>query len=329
VIVYYYPPHQVVTEPPAIVVADPPKPAQDDKLLDLDELYKKVVKSCVYIVTPRKGGFSEGIGSLIDVDRKLVLTSYHVVGDEDMVYVQFPIYDKAGEIVTAKEKYKERVVTGLAIRGRVLYRDKTRDLAFVRLDRVPVEATEIPLARRGPRKGETVYQVGNTGDVAQVFRISRGEVSSVEEVRFGNTGTGDMLPPPIRKVTATTPGGPGESGGPLFDKRGYLVAVAESGSGSVNLVHQFIDVTEVYAFLKEKKLHGKVPPKIPERKAGDPSSPTADDEKTAAQKLRVSKLFANGEDNRPTYIAKLKEIVAKWPNTSAGKAAKQLLDALK
>jgi len=58
-------------------------------------------------------------------------------------------------------------------------------------------------------------------------------------------------------------------------------------------------------------------------------APSAADEKAASDRLRSAKLFASGEDNRPTYISKLKEIVAKWPDTAAGKEAKKLLDGLK
>src|SRR5262245_54790969 len=72
------------------------------KDLDPEDLYEKVVKSCVYICAPVKGGMAQGSGSLIDVDKKIVLTNYHVVDEGDLVFIQFPVYIK-GVMLTDKE----------------------------------------------------------------------------------------------------------------------------------------------------------------------------------------------------------------------------------
>jgi S1-C subfamily serine protease len=305
--------------------------------LSPEDLYQKVVKSSVYIVTAIGSGYAQGSGSLIDVEQKIVLTNYHVVEEEKEVHVQFPIYDKNGDIINDKNLYKERVVKGQAIRGTVLFRDKSRDLALVRVDKVPLGIEAIPLAKTSPKVGTTVWQIGNAGAVDQVFRVSKGDVSAVEVQEFKAGGGSEVLNIRARMVTATTPTNPGDSGGPLFDKRGYQVAVTESGRRGASLVNNFVDITEVRDFLKQKKItikelgdaagdQAKIDPK------GKPpkQDPKKDDpEKTAAEKLRSAKLFATGDDNRPTYIAKLKEVVAKWPDTQAGKDAKKLLDALK
>lgn len=121
--------------------------------------------------------------------------------------------------------------------------------------------------------------------------------------------------------------------------------MTESGSTTASLVNHFVDVTEVRALLFQKKIMIKElsdePDPTPLKKGpvnADPKKDAskgvakvnpADDEKQAADKLRSAKLFASGDDSRPTYIAKLTEIVKKWPNTVAGNEAKKLLDALK
>src|SRR5262245_38218590 len=64
------------------------------------DLYKKCVKSCVFIVTPAKRGHAEGSGSLIDAEKRYVITNYHVGQDEDKVWVQFPVYNKDGSLMT-------------------------------------------------------------------------------------------------------------------------------------------------------------------------------------------------------------------------------------
>jgi len=60
-----------------------------------------------------------------------------------------------------------------------------------------------------------------------------------------------------------------------------------------------------------------------------PAGPTAEQEKAAGDMLRRANLFAEGDDNRPTYMAKLKDVIAKYPGTAAAKEAQKKLDALK
>lgn len=309
--------------------------------LSPQDLYDKVVRSCVYIITPIKGvGISQGSGSLIDAEQKLVLTNYHVVDKEDQVYCQFPVYVK-GELMNDKENYKERWSQGLAITGKVLFRDKSRDLAVVKLESIPIGTEAIPLAKVSTKLGTEVWQIGNAGAVKQVFRVSRGEVSAVKREKFKVGGGGEVFEVNAWMVTSTVPANPGDSGGPLFDKRGYQVAVTESGDTRASLVSMFVDIKEVRALLEEKKITIKelsnepdpTPAKKGSVKKGPPKADAkvepVDDEKVAAERLRSAKLFAGSEADRETYVAKLREIVMKWPNTEAGKEAKKLLDKLK
>src|SRR5262249_45686933 len=138
-----------------------------------------------------------------------------------------------------------------------------------------------------------------------------------------------------------------DSGGPLFNKKGELVGVTESGHlGGSQAMSLFIDVTEVRAFFDLKRLtitesgidpkQDKVVPKkdsateIPPAKEKDTMpAATEADEKAAAARLASAKLFREGEENRDTYKSKLNAIVRQYPNTAAAKEAKRLLDALK
>jgi hypothetical protein len=227
--------------------------------VDGEVLYKKVVKSCVFIVTPVKGGYGMGSGSLIDADKRLVLTNFHVVDEENIVFVQFPTFMKDGEILYDKQEYLRNIPSGRAIKGKVLYRDKSRDLAIVQLDRIPAGTPAIPLAKKSAGPGATVWNIGNAGAIKQVFRVAKGEVSAVGVEKFlvGGGSEDSVFEVRAKMVTATTPTNPGDSGGPLFDKRGYQVAVVESGSRSASLVNHFVDITEVRALLNEKKIQIK------------------------------------------------------------------------
>ena len=121
------------------------------------------------------------------------------------------------------------------------------------------------------------------------------------------------------------------------------------GGGAENATH-CIDVTEVRAFLVEKKVSIKElsdepdeqrtapkprkeetvspPPGTVDPPKTEGSSP-ADQEKAAAQLLSRARLFANDADNRPTYVAKLKEVVTEYPGTKAATEAQKKLDELK
>ena len=344
----------------AVLVAAPPLSAQET--FSGADLYEKCVKSCVFIVTPGKdGGASSGSGSLIDAEKRYVITNYHVVDDAPWVFVQFPVRNKDGSLMTDKRKYMERIPAGQALKGKVLHRDKTRDLALVQLDRLPPDTRAIPLAKKSVRVGEQVINIGNPGKVrSSTFSTTQGTVRAVDVVDMVVRGADEVLRIKCRMVVTTNPVNPGDSGGPLIDKRGYQVAVTESGifDGRTQNVNSFVDCTEVRAFLDEKKITIKDltdepdepkpqpkggqsldpgprkksdPPAVPgpDKKVDPPAAPPASpaDEKAASAMLQRARLF---KDSDQSYFAqKLKDIVAKYPNTEAGKEAKKLLDGLK
>ena len=335
------------------------------EILSGPELYKKCVRSCVFIVTISKHGQAAGSGSLIDAEQRIVLTNYHVVEDEDKVYVQFPVYTRDGEMMVDKKKYIERIPAGQAIIGKVMFRDKSRDLALVRLEKIPPGTKALPLAKKSVEPGTTVINIGNPGAVDQVFSTTRGEVRQVGMRDFvipGGPGEQAMRIK-CKMVAATNPVNPGDSGGPLIDERGFQIAVTQSGIfGLIQNVNAFVDVMEVRKFLFEKKITIKEladdgpDPKfgdgVPKEKGAKPKgpfekeepredvkpkekgkdadpkegSPSAKDEKDADMALQQAKLFK--EEDKEYYASKLKTVISKYPGTRAAKEAKKLLDAI-
>jgi len=227
--------------------------AQDPEFKPSD-LYDKCVKSSVFIVTPLKGGVAMGSGSLIDVEKRYVLTNYHVVDDKDMVFVQFPVRNKDGSLMTDKKKYFERIPAGQAIKGKILFVDKTRDLALIQLEKLPPDTPAMPLAKKSIRTGEPVINIGNPGAVDWTFSTTQGTVRGVGVADMVVGGGDEILRIKCRMVTITNPINPGDSGGPLIDRRGYQVGVCESGRSGVQNVNNCVDVTEVRAFLDQKKV---------------------------------------------------------------------------
>jgi RNA polymerase sigma factor (sigma-70 family) len=315
-------------------------------------LYVRCVQSTVFIVTPLKGGSAMGSGSLLDAEKRYVLTNYHVVEEVDNVWVQFPVRNKDGSLMTDKKKYIERIPAGAALKGKVLWRDKSRDLAVLQLDKLPPGVKALPLAKKSVATGEPVINIGNPGAVDWTFSTTQGNVRGVGVADMVVGGGEELLRIKARMVTVTNPINPGDSGGPLIDRRGYLVGVTESGRAGAQNVNNCIDVTEVRDFLAEKKVFIKDPtdekdevakpkggldsdkPKVggnPTKEDGTGSPPKdggSADEKAATKMLQAAKLFKD-EDDKEYYKGKLKAIVAKYPETAAGREAKKLLDALK
>src|SRR5439155_18837412 len=127
----------------------------------------------------------------------------------------------------------------------------------------------------------------------------------------------------------------GDSGGPLLNSAGELVAVTQGGAvATQGTISFFIDISEVRSMLKAKNIRitnapaaaeattladSKSEPKA-DAKTADAAAKTADasdaekQEKAAEQKLR----FAKALMNRPSVARdRLEEIVKTYPKTKA------------
>jgi S1-C subfamily serine protease len=238
-----------------------PAPRATAEELDSAALYERCVRSSVFVACPRKDGHQTGTGTLIDADRRLVLTSAQVVGSGP-VFCQFPVRAKDGGLVTDQRKYLDRISSGQALKGTVLHRDESRDLALVELDRLPPDTSALPLAKTSPRPGERVMSIGNPGKLYSLFSTTEAAVRAVDvrEVAGGGDGAKRVK---VRLLTLTNPRSPGDPGGLWIDRKGHLVGVEASWiiDGPQN-VNRAIDVTEVRAFLADHTV------KVPELETG-------------------------------------------------------------
>ena len=337
--------------------------------LDTAELYKKVVKSCVFIVTPMKAGTASGSGSLIDSEQRIILTNQHVVDENEYVFIQFPIFDSGGQVNGDKDLYMGNIPDNKAIRGKVMHRDHTRDLALVKLDPLP-KGKEMPpaivLATESPVQGANTWNIGSPGAVPRLFSMTEGRVRQVgySEMQFAG---GRLLKAVL--VSSTNPTNPGDSGGPLFNKHGHQVAVTQSVLRGVQQVNFFVDVTEVRAYLKEQKItikaapaagakdepkKGSEPPVVPPKDSvlktpsavktppakGDAAAPKAEpkvetpapsaaDEEAAEKRMKYFKDVLQDKASADRCRRELGEIIKKWPGTKAAKEAEAMLKAMK
>lgn len=220
--------------------------AQAPKLVP-SELYQRLLRSTAFITADNtQEPMWTGSGWVIDTRRKLLVTNEHVVDNLEEVYAIFPEYE--GEDPIADRAHY--LTKSKRIRGKVFLADAPRDLAVVELDSLPEGIQALSLAPKSPRAGETLHSVGNPIDEMWIY--TQGTVRGV----FTTTWlTGDPIGGVVRRrakvVENQSPTNHGDSGGPVVNDQGLLVAVVEGGSNQGNLLQRFIDVSEVKAFMQE------------------------------------------------------------------------------
>jgi serine protease Do len=195
------------------------------------------------VLTKSSGKTSSGTGVLIDAEKKLVVTNFHVVGEARNAIVFFAAMQDGKPIVNRKH-YVDNVKT-LGVRGRVIGVDRKRDLALVQLDKVPEGVKAIALAAESTKPGEVVESVGNPGASDALWVYTSGTVRSVYKKQF-RTGAGDH---DFMVVETQSPINTGDSGGPVVNSAGELVAISQAISASGRLVSYSVDVSEVKLFL--------------------------------------------------------------------------------
>jgi S1-C subfamily serine protease len=140
-------------------------------------------------------------------------------------------------------------------------------------------------------------------------------------------------------VETTSPVNPGDSGGPLLNGQGELVAVTQGGVSTQGTISYFIDVSEVRTVLNAKKIRmtnnppatvaSAVEPK-PDAAPASPAAPAVDqaekDEKAARAKLDLAQDFI--KDRPARAKERLEEIIKQYPKTRAAQEAKDLIAKL-
>src|SRR5262245_55736142 len=94
--------------------------------------YADALNSTPWVLTKVARQASSGTGVLVDSERKLVVTNFHVVGEARNAIIFFPDM-KDGKPEVARKHYVDNV-RSLGLRGRVVAVDRKRDLALVQLE---------------------------------------------------------------------------------------------------------------------------------------------------------------------------------------------------
>ncbi len=208
-------------------------------------VYRRLVRATGWVWNFEKGGKkSAGTCWLLSRRDRLAITNSHVVARRRRLLVTFPEY-QGGKLVRDPAYYRDKA---RHIPCRVLAVDTRRDLALLRLDRVPDHARSLRLASRRARRGETVYGVGTSGGGRKGSRLwtaFRGKVRKHEFYKGRQTNgryhAGDTI-----KTTCRTY--PGDSGSPVVNRRGRVVGVHFCNNDKGDSWE--VDVRAVRRFLK-------------------------------------------------------------------------------
>jgi Flp pilus assembly protein TadD len=223
-------------------------PAQTDQ--PHRRLYNQILHGTAWVIASRGGGrVATGTAWVVDRPGKLLITNYHVVGNADTVSVVFPAY-RDGKVIAERSYYTKN---GDRRKGRVLAREPRKDLALIQLDSMPDGVEALPLATEGADPGDQVHTVGNPGASGALWVYSSGTVRQVYHKKFAVGKDENKFVIDARIVETQTPTNPGDSGGPVVNEQGELVAVNDSHNINAQLVNNCIDVSEVRAFLAESR----------------------------------------------------------------------------
>lgn len=241
--------------------------------LSSEEIAKRATQSSTFIIGPPipvEGGTVNkiGTGSLIDRERRLILTAYHVIHEMNPIRIHFAKY-KDGKVLSERRDYPYED----AVEAKVVAHDQSKDLAILQLQSpVPADARVLTLAADSPVRGEEVHTLGGSPQASLGLWIyTKGNVREVQESQMDLTDNSKKVIQQIRAwvIRTTNPINQGDSGGALVNKRCELVGVCSSLTDGVALVRTFIDIREV------KKLLATLPEgKIEPKKIGfDPKKP--------------------------------------------------------
>jgi S1-C subfamily serine protease len=305
-------------------------------------IYKRSIKSVVWVFD-KVGANSARIGSgtLIDAKDRIIITNYHVVGDDTNVFTLFPILDKAGNPINDRNVYIRMINNGTAPKGKVIAREPKRDLAMIQVDTIPKETHAIRIAKDAVGTADTIHCIGNSGASAGLFDYCKGDVRNVAQRRSRLKDTDPPFEINAKMIEHSAPINKGQSGGPVLNDAGELVGVTqghvpEELARNISLA---VDLSEVKEFLKANKYARllNMPPSTvaSATESTKTSTPEADakaeaarKESAAAFKLDSAKeLIAAGKKEKAKE--RLEDIVKNYAETKSADEAKKLLDTLK
>lgn len=187
------------------------------------EAFKRVAPATVLILSKEARGLRTGSGVLIDRSRRLVLTAAHVAyGAKDM-RVLFSEWND-NRIISSRTHYV-RDFERRALTAKPVWFDRKRDVALLKLSRVPKNTQAVRLAKESPKPGETIFAVGNSSlNLGGLFGLVAGTTRGV----YARSWDG------VTVIDSTIATNQGDSGGPVVNANGELVGIVSMGTSGGN-----------------------------------------------------------------------------------------------
>ena len=242
---------QSVTE--QVVTSAPSNAPEPLPRLEGNAIYEKLLRGTVFIACDVKEDWSSmsfGTGWLLNKERRIIVTNHHVVarGDEVLperiVHVYFPA-TQDGDLLTDRWKYATDLK---GIKATIIDTDSSRDLAFLVLDTVPDDAEALQVSATPTQPGDRVHELGNPAASDAMWVYTSGTVRQVyrTKTKMSNGQVCEYL-----RVETQSPTNPGDSGGPVVNDAGEIVAINHASLESASLMTYFVDARELKAFYAE------------------------------------------------------------------------------
>ena len=214
-----------IGEPVLEVTPESDLPAQQNfPDLPAQQIHDEAMPSVVWIENFDDESF--GSGTLVDQERKLVVTNQHVTEGAEFVFVSFPVPDRNGTLIDDRDYYRENylwlALNGYGAWGRVIAEDRERDVAVLQLDFLYEDSREINHGdfvtdfSRNMKKNEIVHLMGNPG------------ATNLWDWRIGSFQSDDGR---MINIDTQAYDGRGSSGGPVLNTQGMLIGIIQSGTG--------------------------------------------------------------------------------------------------
>lgn len=215
--------------------------ANDTKPHTASEVYGQLARAAARVQSPL--ATTRATGWLFDRERRIIVTSAQAVGPHERVEVVFPIFEK-GRLVSEASRYAEAP----RLRAGVVARDKRRNLALLEVEALPTDSAALSLADEPARPGDSLHAVGNPNGLDALWSYSA--------LTVRQTGTATLSPHKddgsARVLLLQGPASGNDSGGPIVNDSGRVVAVAADKEGEQQVTYA-VGLDELRAYLAETR----------------------------------------------------------------------------
>lgn len=197
-----------------------------------------------------------GTGAVIDREKRLLVTCRHVVGERKSAEVFFP-WVRNGVLEADREEYlshrDELRKLGLLVKAKVLRTSDELDLALLELETISLGTPAVPLADNSLSVEQRVVAVGNRADLDTMWNVSPGVVRQTGPLADGYDWQGTLLAKDAPAVLLELSVEQGDSGGPVLNARGELVAVVSGLRRRAPLAAIGIRADAVRSFVRSRE----------------------------------------------------------------------------